>query len=527
MAKLQFLDTDNEIKDIANIDSPSFIGEGVTVNPVDTNDEQVINFRYLKRLLEKNINAYNTDTSESYSNTLNNLVPGSDYMINLYGINTLNVDPDFPYDYIWTAQYPEDYVFVNDTDKVFIEDEDRPLPKGYTKIGYFAILDKANNVLGRSDDKIKYIDWPNENASFPDAATIVITAPIDGFIYGFLNYGMIFANAIPVKYMSAVRINDVKIDTYKASIIQQDNQSIIVTVNGIDYKDNFTALPGTPFTARSVGYPGYKGGTVEPSTGVFDDNKVFTVSPAIVTTYTATIVQTEHQTITVTYSGTDYTGNTEIQNLPLNAVLIARITSVEYGYNAGKIIPKSNIKIKEDTVITATEVTPISYRVTINQKQDETIRVTCGSRTYTESFTADYRDRITVNVYANSPSDHIAGTPILSGNYSPTEIENEFIVTGNLSITATAVKVKPKISITQKEKELITATYKDTQRTTSFYMDDYNELILVTIASTDESYEAGALVLSGNYEPTVIANQYKVLGDMNITAADARIKRNQ
>ena len=96
MAKLQFLDTDNEIKDIANIDSPSFIGESVTVNPVDTNDEQVINFRYLRRLLEKNINAYNTDTSETYSNTLNNLVPGSDYMINLYGINTLNVDPDFP-----------------------------------------------------------------------------------------------------------------------------------------------------------------------------------------------------------------------------------------------------------------------------------------------------------------------------------------------------------------------------------------------------------------------------------------------
>ena len=379
--------------------------------------------------------------------------------------------------------------------------------------GYNAgkIVPKANNVLGRSDDKIKYIDWPNENASFPDAATIVITAPIDGFIYGFLNYGMIFANAIPVKYMSAVRINDVKIDTYKASIIQQDNQSIIVTVNGIDYKDNFTALPGTPFTARSIGYPGYKGGTVEPSTGVFDDNKVFTVSPAIVTTYTATIVQTEHQTITVTYNGTDYTGNTEIQNLPLNAVLIARITSVEYGYNAGKIVPKANI----------------SYRVTINQIQDETIRVTCGSRTYTESFTADYRDRITVNVYANSPSDHIAGTPILTGNYSPTEIGNEFIVTGNLSITATAVKVKPKISITQKEKELITVTYKDTQRTTSFYMDDYNELILVTIAATDESYEAGALVLSGNYEPTVIANQYKVLGDMNITAANARINRNQ
>lgn len=442
MAKLQFLDTDNEIKDIANIDSPSFIGEGVTVNPVDTNNEQVINFRYLKRLLEKNINAYNTDTLETYSNTLNNLVPGSDYMINLYGINTLNVDPNFPYDYIWTTQYPENYVFVNDTYRVFIEDKDRPLPKGYTKMGYFAILDKANNVLGRSDDKIKYIDWPNENASFPDAATIVITAPIDGFIYGFLNYGMIFANAIPVKYMSAVRINDAKIDTYKASIIQQDNQSIIVTVNGIDYKENFTALPGTPFTARSVGYPGYKGGTVEPSMGIFDDNKVFTVSPAIVTTYTATIVQTEHQTITVTYNGTDYTGNTKIQNLPLNAVLIARITNVEYGYNAGKIIPKSNIKMKEDTVITATEVTPISYRVTINQKQDETIYVTCGSITYIESFTVNYRDTIVVNVYANSPSDHIAGELILSGDYETTVIENQYKVLGDVYITAANAHIK-------------------------------------------------------------------------------------
>ena len=51
MAKLQFLDTDNEIKDIANIDSPSFIGEGTTPNPIDTNDVQIVNFRYIKRTI--------------------------------------------------------------------------------------------------------------------------------------------------------------------------------------------------------------------------------------------------------------------------------------------------------------------------------------------------------------------------------------------------------------------------------------------------------------------------------------------
>ncbi|MBR2245798.1 MAG: hypothetical protein IJ880_02010 [Bacilli bacterium] len=523
MAKLQFVDIDDEIKDIANIDSPSFKGEGTTVNPIDTNNEQIINFRYLKRLLDKAINNYNTETIESSSNCISGLVPGADYIINLYGINTINVDPDFPYEYIWADSYPDSYIFINNTDKVFLEDNDHPLPKGYVKIGYFAILDKGNNVISKSNDIIRYIDWPNNNASFPDSITLRITAPIDGFIYGFMNYGMHFANPIPVKYMSAVRVNEEKIDTYKASIVQQDNQSIIVTVNGIDYKENFTALPGSEFSARAIGYPGYKGGEVEPSSGVFDDNKIFIASPASITTYTAAIVQTEHQTITVTYNGASYTS--DITNLPLNAVLVTRITNVEYGYNAGKVLPKANIKMKEDITITATPVVPIIYKVTINQNDNEIIRVTCGDKTYTETFYTDFRNKIIVNVYSLVTDIYRPGIIVMGGNYLNTEVENEFLVNGNVTITASTVRpAKYRVIVRQQPREIVEVTY-DGKIYTETFMAKYGSTIEINVYSiNEEAYLPGDIVITGEYSPTSSPNKFITNGDISVTATSVTPK---
>ena len=124
MAKLQFVDIDNEIKDIANIDSPSFIGEGTTVNPIESNNTQIVNFRYIKNLLQKTINEFNIETLESNSNFISELVPGADYIINLYGINTLTCNPDFSYNEIYTNSYPENYVYDSNYKKVYINEFD-------------------------------------------------------------------------------------------------------------------------------------------------------------------------------------------------------------------------------------------------------------------------------------------------------------------------------------------------------------------------------------------------------------------
>ena len=438
MATLQYVDIDNEIKDLANIDSPFFIGEGTTVNPIDTNDTQIVNFRYIKKILDSSMLNFNVDTLESNTNCISGLVPGSDYLVTLYGVNTLTAD--FPYESVYTSTYPNNYVYVNSTHRIFVNNGQEPLPKGYVKMGYFAILNKANQIIGRNDGKIKRIDWPNTNASFPDSATIRITAPIDGVIYGFMNYGMSFAVPIPVKYMSAIRMNDIKIETYRASIMQQANQTIIVTANGADYKESFTVLPGTEFTTRSEGYPGYKGGTVSPANGVFNEDIIFTVSAATPTTYTATIIQKPHQTITVTYNGNNYTST--ITNLPLNAALIIRITNVDYGYNAGRI-EKSNIKIKEDITIESTDAIPIPQDITIIQKVNETIHVAYKNRIYTENFQADFNSIISITITSNKEETYIPGDIIISGSYTPTEIENEYIVTGEISITASSVRPKP------------------------------------------------------------------------------------
>ena len=437
MATLQYLDIDNEIKDIANIDSPFFIGEGTTVNPIETNDNQIVNFRYIKKVLEKSMLEFNIDTVESNSNCISGLIPGSDYLISMYGINTLTCNPDFPYEIIYTTTYPDNYVYINDSHKVYVNNGHDPLPKGYVRIGYFAILNKANQIIGRTNIKIKNIDWPNDNASFPDSATIRITAPIDGIIYGFMNYGMSFAAHIPVKYMCAIRLNNVKISTYRASIIQQANQTIIVTANGAEYKESFTVLPGTEFTTRSEGYPGYKGGTVSPASGVFNSDTIFTVSAATPTTYTATINQKPHQTITVTYNGNNYTSS--ISNLPLNASLIVRITNVDYGYTAGRI-DKPNIKIKEDIIIESTDAVPIPQNIIITQKENETIRVSYKDRIYTDNFQADFNSIISIRITSDKEETYLPGDIIISGNYTPTEIENEYIVNGEITITASSAR---------------------------------------------------------------------------------------
>ena len=441
MAKLQYLDLDNiTLKDIANIDSPSLEGTPVTVNPIDENNNQIINFRYLKRQLDKAIKSFNIESAESFNNALTELVPGADYMIHLYGINTLTCDPNFPYHVIWADKYPDSYVFINTADKIFIDDPDDPLPKGYVRVGYFALVDKAGNILGRTALKPRAIDWPNGSAGFPESASIKITAPVDGFVYGYLNYGISFAVPIPVKHMTAIRINDKKIDTYKASIVQQDNQTIIVTANGIDYKENFTAEPGTHFTTRSEGYPGYKGGTVNPSEGVIEDNVIFTVSPATPTTYTCTIEQKPHQTITVTYNGRDYTEE-RITGLPLNAVLVARITSVDYGYAAGTL-NMTTFKVKSDVVVTSTDPIPMPYTVTIEQKENELIRVWYGDRIYTETFVAGYLDDITVVVQSLNVSEYLPGEVLMSGNYSETEVYHQYKILGDVTVSAYSARRK-------------------------------------------------------------------------------------
>lgn len=437
MATLQYLDIDNEIKDIANIDSPSFIGEGTTVNPIETNNKQIINFRYMKKILDQSMLDFNIDTIESKSNSISGLIPGSDYLINMYGINTLT--SDFPYESVYASEYPNDYIYINDTHRIYINNDEEPIPKGYSKMGYFVILNKSNQIIGRIDTAIKNVDWPNTNASFPDSATIKITAPVDGIIYGYINYGIKFAAPIPVKYMNAIRLNDIKIETYRASIMQQANQTIVVIVDGVEYKDSFTVLPGTEFTTRSEGFPGYKGGTVSPSSGVFNSDTIFTVSAAIPTTYTATIIQKPHQTITVTYNGNNYTST--INNLPLNAILSIRVTNVDQGYIAGRI-SKPNIKIKEDITITTTDAKPILYNISIIQQENEIIRVLHNNlnrnRIHTEDFKADFNSIIAISIESLHEETYLPGNIIITGNYTPTENENEYIVNGDISITASS-----------------------------------------------------------------------------------------
>lgn len=528
LAKLQFLDLDDAtLKEIAITDSPSFKGSPKTVNPID--DKQIINYRYIKRMVKKAIDAFKIENAESKTNVLTGLVPGADYLINMYGINTINVDPNFPFDVIWTDTYPEDYVFVSHykaIDKVFVyAPDEEPLPKGYVKVGYFALVNTKGEVLAKSDHKIQPIDWPNDNSSFPQSVSLRVTAPIDGFIYGYLNYGMGFAVPIPVKYMSAIRLNDEKIDTYKASIVQQNNQTIIVSVDGVEYKDNFTAEPGTPFTAYSQGYPGYKGGAVHPSSGVFDDNKIFTAEAATTTTYKFTIKKLEHQQITVRYNNTDYTitGNQDriISGVPLNTVLTARVSQVDYGYTAGKISPSNTIKVKDDVTITASDVVPIPYQVTITQQENEIIHVSNASKTYTASFSANYRSIIKVTVSSLASDDWLPGDVLISGSYQNTEVPNEFIVLGPVNVTAVAARENDfSITLPATNNQTIELTYTNPKRSAVVITSNKRNVTTAKV-KYGATWNATVLPASGYTAGTMNVTHGTITDNVNITITDA------
>lgn len=437
MASIMFLDLDNStVVSVANLDSPSITGKPTTPNPNENNSKQLVNYRYLRNRVQQAINNIESDYVESDGNKLVGLVPGADYIVNLYGINTINYDPDFPYENMWAKKYPNDYIFVtisNKEKKVFLEDPDNPIPKGYVKIGYLVVKNKAGNVLGQAS-VVDLIDWPNYDSSFPNSATIRITAPADGCIYGYLNYGIRFGFPIPVRYMNAIRVNDTQIATYKVSMVQQTNQTILVKVNGVEYSEPFTAVPGTRFTARSVGAPGYKGGTVTPASGTINSNTIITVTAATITTYTISVEQTAHQTITLNYNGVDYTTN--ITNVPLNAVITARISNVEYGYTAG-ILNYTNYVVKEDKTITASPANPNPYTVRIIQLENQTITVKYDNYYYntSTSFTAYFDTEMEITIKAKS--GYNPGVLQLSGSYIiDPDKANTYKVAGDIQVTA-------------------------------------------------------------------------------------------
>lgn len=150
------------------------------------------------------------------------------------------------------------------------------------------------------------------------------------------------------------------VNYFTVTITQSDNQTIRVTCNGTTYTSSFQALAGSSYTVTVIPETGYTAGSPSSSSGYVNSDLTITASPASKASYLVTIVQSAHQTITVTCNGTNYTSNfTANYGDKWTATILA-----SSGYRPGTLSATSGT-ITGAVTVSATAATVIQYRVTL------------------------------------------------------------------------------------------------------------------------------------------------------------------
>lgn len=121
------------------------------------------------------------------------------------------------------------------------------------------------------------------------------------------------------------------------------------------------------------------------------------------------IVQSEHQTIKVTYNGDIYTDSFEA----IIGTQFSVVVEPEVGYTAGAPSVSAGY-VTKGLVITASPASKAKYLVTIEQAEGVTVTVTCNGVEYTSSFTAEYGDTWTAKVVSED-GYRVIGTTLDSG----------------------------------------------------------------------------------------------------------------
>lgn len=183
---------------------------------------------------------------------------------------------------------------------------------------------------------------------------------------------------------------------FTVTIIQSDNQTISVTCNGTTYTSSFRTLAGSSYTVTVVPTTGYTAGSPSSSSGYVNSNLTISASPASKASYLVTIVQSAHQTITVTCNGVNYTSNfTANYGDTWTANILA-----SSGYRPGTLSATSGT-ITGAVTISATAATIIQYMVTLNTVDNGYWQIQ-GVNKDAGSYAYNSGTNITVECFANS-----------------------------------------------------------------------------------------------------------------------------
>ena len=508
----------------------------------------------------------------------NEFCPNTYYTVSGNTINFIdNAYYSVVYEDIYAGQYPNDYVFVNDDDRLYIKMELKSnRGEDIVEINDVVTVFIAYKTVNPA--AVNYDLGNKEFIRFNESAVKVVENDQTEFTIPYP--AIISAPYRDNKFLLFLRGTFIPEEDYE---INEDNTILTIKTPYIKLKANdelhflfchiydFTDISKYEYTTtlsngqHSFSVPSVYSTAIDLANrvilfygGTYVDSSRYTID-RLTRTIDLKDLPGENdynRRITVVFLYTGSSVNGSIAMLPQSGYICFNEHYIDRNYNKemymifvnGKKVPKSymyditnsikkilvNIKTRYD--LTALSTSPLvtefkefyddeefldSYTVTIDPVNNGTLEVTCGDKVYYNTFTAKYADYFSVKYIPNR--GYKAGTIRVNG-----VARNYGNVFDNVSITGTdAIAGEFKtITITQNKNELIYVkcnenTYNDT------FADIKGSTIEIYLKADREGYSTGSLTVTGTtvrYD----ANKKAYIGtigntDIDISVSDAVI----
>ena len=367
--------------------------------------------------------------------------------------NRYTSNVSLPYGTKWTAAIKPDVGYTAGTlskTSGTITGNDSVSASAATIINYKITIRETENTITTvtatsSVDSKNAITWTTGSKSFPYGSTwIAYTEGVTGYTAGEVNLpsGTLTSDTT-IYAQSAAKKNQ-----YTLTITQSSHQTITVTANGNKYTNSVSLPYGTTYTVAIEPAEGYNAGKLNKTSGTLTGNDSISASAATIKQFTLTIRQSEHQTITVTANGQNYTSSVK---LGYGTKWKANIVP-DAGYNAGALNKTSGIILSDDEIyagsadgilytinVVQLTNTDASLRVLIDNKEHQTSSWGYGT-TYKVRFKLScdvtwYTSIDTIDMYINDTKIPCTINNLdTSVNYLYATSDNSYTLTENVTI---------------------------------------------------------------------------------------------
>ena len=302
-------------------------------------------------------------------------------------------------------------------------------------------------------------------------------------------------------------------------ITKYDHQVISVFANGELHTDDFTVKYGTEFNCYIKADDGYVPGRLNYTNGVaLQDTIISADSDATKETVNIIIIQSEHQTITVTYGSQSYT---ESFKLPKGEFIKIDIKA-DYGWSPG-VLNIADMYISKDTIISATPAVQMKAHVAVDYVgAHQTFKLVYGSttKTYIAGTTGITNPLSSVEIPYGT-SYKVTITPEKGYTQGTLNHPVEGVLTDDLTSfhLSDATINHYTVHITQKPNQTITVTCNGKGYTDTF-TGTYGDIWSASIVGS-RSYKPGTLVVTNQYNVNIGSTRGVLTQELWVTAEDS------